>query len=155
MSVEFERNINRRVSREINRGLNRRCEEVNNVSAEFERGINRRGEREFDGEVAGVFERRFDREFDESFIQHLARFVGTTVTIFTTSGGVSGEGFTGVLILVNRSFVRVITMIGPAPGCPLGSSCTGLPTDKREITRVGSVTDIPINRIAAFVHNAI
>jgi hypothetical protein len=155
MSIEFERNINRRVSREIDRGLNRRCEEVNNVSAEFERGINRRCDRDLDRDVAGISDRRFDRDFDESFVQHLARFVGETVTIFTTSGGVSGEGFTGVLILVNRSFVRLITMIGPAPGCPLGSSCTGLPTNGNVVTRVGSVADIPINRIAAFVHNAV
>jgi hypothetical protein len=54
----------------------------------------------------------------------LARWVGTTVTIFTSSGGQSGAGFTGVLLTVNEVFVRLISRIGPPPGCSLGNSCT-------------------------------
>lgn len=35
---------------------------------------------------------------NESYVlDNLLRYVGQTVTIFTTSGGISGSGFTGVL----------------------------------------------------------
>lgn len=118
-----------------------------------------------------------------SFAAHIAEFIGKTVTIFTTSGGESGEGFTGVVISVNNNFVRLLVTIGPAPGCALGNACTDRITTnvsditddedectdhrrsstdrrrttrrRRRITNLGAVTDIPINRIAAFVHNAI
>ena len=42
----------------------------------------------------------------------MARFVGRTVTVFTTSGGISGGGFTGVLACVDDRVVRLITRIG-------------------------------------------
>ena len=32
----------------------------------------------------------------------MSRFIGKTVTIFTTSGGLSGRGFTGVLACVDN-----------------------------------------------------
>ncbi len=54
----------------------------------------------------------------------LAKYIGQTVTIFTSSGGESGSGFTGVLMTVNSVFVRLLTRIGPPPGCSLGNSCT-------------------------------
>jgi len=54
----------------------------------------------------------------------MARFLGKTVTIFTTSGGISGAGFTGVLAFVDDRVVRLITRFGAAPACPIGSSCT-------------------------------
>jgi hypothetical protein len=105
-------------------------------------------------------------------VDHMARHIGQTVTIFTTSGGESGRGFTGVLAMVNNRFIRLITNIGPAPGCALGSCC-----DKRRDRHCGdedfvegvrdrdrfdcfgrdfgSVVDIPVDRIAAFVHNSV
>ena len=55
----------------------------------------------------------------------LANYVGETVTIFTSSGGQSGSGFTGVILTVNPVFVRLISRIGPSPGCALGNSCSG------------------------------
>lgn len=61
-----------------------------------------------------------------NFVNHLANRIGQTVTIFTTSGGQSGSGFTGVLAMVTPSFVRLITQIGPAPGCALGNCCDGI-----------------------------
>lgn len=101
-----------------------------------------------------------------SFVDHLEEFIGETVTIYTTSGGESGDGFTGVVLSVNSAFVRLITRIGPAPGCALGSSCCNGSRRRRGSrghgdednggrSRVGSVTDIPIDRIASFVHNAV
>lgn len=55
----------------------------------------------------------------------LANYIGETVTIFTSSGGQSGAGFTGVVLAVNQTFVRLLTRIGPPPGCSLGNACTG------------------------------
>lgn len=60
-----------------------------------------------------------------SFASLLSNYVGETVTIFTSSGGQSGSGFTGVVLAVNECFVRLITRIGPPPGCSLGNACTG------------------------------
>ncbi|MGI6705017.1 MAG: hypothetical protein ACOX6S_01725 [Clostridia bacterium] len=60
-----------------------------------------------------------------NFADLLSKYVGETVTIFTTSGGQSGSGFTGVILSVNPVFVRLITRIGPPPGCSLGNACTG------------------------------
>lgn len=60
-----------------------------------------------------------------NFSALLANYIGETVTIFTSSGGQSGSGFTGVVLAVNNVFVRLITRIGPPPGCSLGNACTG------------------------------
>jgi hypothetical protein len=60
-----------------------------------------------------------------NFSALLANYIGETVTIFTSSGGQSGSGFTGVVLAVNNVFVRLLTRIGPPPGCSLGNACTG------------------------------
>lgn len=104
---------------------------------------------------------------DPVFMQHLLRFIGETVTIFTTSGGESGSGFTGVLISVNEDYVRLVTSIGAAPECSLGNNCDCF-EDRRGSSRgfgrrgrrfpfreLGSVVDIPVCRIASFVHNTL
>lgn len=107
----------------------------------------------------------------------LARYIGETVTIFTTSGGLSGSGFTGVLIAVNCEFVKLITQIAAPPACPLGSACTGpigvgagigyggpgyggvpyggVGVGYGAYNWLGSVTEIPIHLISSFTHNAI
>lgn len=59
-----------------------------------------------------------------NFADLLSNYIGETVTIFTRSGGQSGAGFTGVVLAVNECFVRLITRIGPPPGCALGNSCS-------------------------------
>ncbi len=96
--------------------------------------------------------------------ESLKRYVGQTVTIFTTSGGASGDGFTGVLATVTDCTVKIITDIGEAPSCPLGSNCCGRNSIGRNgnnqrgsccNSRVGSVTEIPLCKIAGFTHNAI
>lgn len=100
----------------------------------------------------------------ESLREHLCDFIGETVTIFTESGGQSGCGFTGVVLDVNKCFVRLITRIGPAPSCALGNACEGCRLRGSSFNRdrgascgnfVGSVVDIPIDQIVAFVHNAV
>lgn len=96
-----------------------------------------------------------------SLIESLQKYIGQTVTIFTTSGGKSGEGFTGVLAAVNECTVKLITDLGAAPSCPLGSNCSrngwqyGRGNNCGCDNRVGSVTEIPICKIASFTHNAV
>ncbi len=108
---------------------------------------------------------------NESLIEHLSRFVGKTVTIFTTSGGASGCGFTGVLLFVNPCFVRLVIRQGTSPSNPLSESICGEKNGEdygmmpgcgmhhkkkhHEDSMVGSVCDIPIDKIASFCHNAI
>ena len=120
--------------------------------------------------------------FGESGFLDFENHIGETVTIFTTSGGESGSGFTGVIIAVNCKFVRLVTRIGPAPGCALGNECDDDFRDRRDdrdfdrgrggfcgcgggrrddrrrddrVRSVGSIVDIPIDRIAAVVYNSI
>lgn len=93
-------------------------------------------------------------------LEELCRYIGQTVTIFTTSGGPSGCGFTGVLLFVNPCFVTLVNRIGTPPTNPLGDSPV---CDRREphnmdaynYFNVGSVCDIPVNKIASFCHNAV
>jgi hypothetical protein len=59
-----------------------------------------------------------------SFPCLLEKYIGETVTIFTSSGGQSGSGFTGVVLSVNECFIRLISRIGPPPGCSLGNACS-------------------------------
>ena len=58
--------------------------------------------------------------------ESLCRYIGQTITIFTVSGGLSGEGFTGVLAGVHNGCVRLITCVGAAPSCAIGSEWAGL-----------------------------
>ena len=103
--------------------------------------------------------------------QHLCDYIGETVTIFTTSGGASGCGFTGVLLDVNFCFVRLMTDIGTAPSNPLAENicgdhpdnafshgskgCGQVVPDSGSHFRLGSVCDIPVCKIASFCHNAV
>jgi len=61
----------------------------------------------------------------EFLVESMARYIGQTVTIFTTSGGLSGNGFTGVLAGICGGCVKLITDIGAPPACPVGSACCG------------------------------
>lgn len=63
-----------------------------------------------------------------NFSALLANYIGETVTIFTSSGGESGSGFTGVILAVNNVFVRLLSRIGPPPGCALGNACSNFNT---------------------------
>jgi len=120
-----------------------------------------------------------------TFARHLCKFIGETVIIFTTSGGLSGCGFTGVILSVNCDFVRLDSREGSAPSCPLvGSVCGDFDNgnngnhdcnnnnydynnncyenndwdrdkDRDRRREVGAVCDIPIESIAAFCHNAV
>ena len=127
----------------------------------------------------------------EFLLESLERYIGQTVTIFTTSGGLSGNGFTGVLAGICGCTIKLITDIGAPPACPVGSACCGgffgdeFESEGREgfgggwcgmfgrcrggrrgrgggrgswfggYNWLGSVTEIPIDKIASFTHNAI
>ena len=109
-------------------------------------------------------------------LEELCRYIGQTVTIFTTSGGASGCGFTGVLLRVNPCYVTLVNRLGTPPANPLSEvvcgdrrwgrdGCRdsgrdsgregGRDNDDRPVYTVGSVCDIPVDKIAAFCHNAI
>lgn len=90
--------------------------------------------------------------------ESLCAHIGETVTIFTTSGGLSGSGFTGILAAVTDNCVKLITDIGGAPNCPLGSNCSCGKFRNRNnggSCELGSVTVIPLDKISSFTHNAI
>jgi hypothetical protein len=93
-------------------------------------------------------------------LEELCRFIGETVTIFTASGGASGCGFTGVLLRVNPCFVTLVNRLGSPPANPLSEEICGERRndknwDEMTIHTVGSVCDIPIDKIVSFCHNAI
>jgi hypothetical protein len=97
---------------------------------------------------------------DQSFIEHISRFIGEDVLIFTTSGGASGSGFEGTLLSVNSEFVRLLTEQGSTPTCPISDVCMNNHTYSMQGQgnhdfKTGSICDIPIDRIVNFTHNAV
>lgn len=104
-----------------------------------------------------------DSDMNDCLKEKLCRYIGQTVTIFTTSGGRSGSGFTGVLAAVSDNCVKLITDIGAPPNCPIGGPCAPCSQPYFGFGRgggncrnwLGSVTEIPICKIAGFTHNAI
>lgn len=78
--------------------------------------------------------------------------MGQTITIFTTSGGISGHGFTGVLLMVSLDQIKLLTKIQSAPQITFKESFSHEEGDE---TSLGSVTNIPINKITAFIHNIV
>jgi len=101
--------------------------------------------------------------FVNSLVESMFRYIGQTVTIFTTSGGLSGNGFTGVLLCADCNVVRLLADIGAPPACPVGSACTDVMTCKGidndcgffEGNPLGAVCVIPTCAIACFTHAAI
>ncbi len=83
----------------------------------------------------------------ETFVEHLHRFLGLTVQVFTTSGGVSGSGFLGVLSNIHADFITLVASVAAPPA--------GAPVPAVNVAPIppGASIDIPIDRIAAFVHN--
>lgn len=97
---------------------------------------------------------------DECFIQSLVRYIGQTITIYIVAGGDSGSGFTGVLLDVKKDYIKILSKIASPPSCFLGNECNDYKSDETIIKdynniTLGAITNIPINKIAAFVHNTI
>lgn len=118
------------------------------------------------------------RQLHDSSFRNLSDMIGETVTIFTESGGGSGQGFTGIVIGCNECFVRLVTSFGSAPSHVFGKdrnvfdcNCRSCRNDNNRNHcsfcgnndhnrnnnhfEVGSVINIPIDKIVAFVHNAV
>lgn len=114
------------------------------------------------------------------FHHDLGRLIGQTVTIFTTSGGASGCGFTGIVLACNECFIKLLTCPGGAPTYPIqgpsaaccgqgyntcgGKGCGGYGYGSGYgygysgfggYNFLGSVTLIPVDKIASFVQNAV
>lgn len=106
------------------------------------------------------------------FAAHISKYIGQTVTIFVASGGISGAGFTGVLLYADDVYIKLITSIGPAPACSLGNACilsswynffigqsfysyNNFIPHAGFVKSLGSFTIIPVDKITSFVHNGV
>lgn len=95
---------------------------------------------------------------DTSVARDLRRNIGRVVTIFTTSGGCSGSGFTGLVSAVNNNSCRLITELSSAPRNPFGvrSGANNVFSGSRcRESRFGTACVIPLDRICAVVSNDI
>ena len=92
-------------------------------------------------------------------LDELSRYIGQTVTIFTTSGGASGFGFTGVLLRINLDFITLVNRLGSPPNTSVGEvpcdTISKCDIHRNRIFVVSSLCDIPLNKVAAFCHNAL
>lgn len=91
-------------------------------------------------------------EGNGSFIESLLRYIGQTITIFTVSGGEAAAGFTGVLLNVSNDHIKLLTEMGSPPNSSFERSC--LEGEKVDVS-LGSIVNIPIDKIAAFIHNTV
>jgi hypothetical protein len=97
------------------------------------------------------------------FAKHLQRYIGETITIFTIGGGLSGLGFTGVVLDVNGSYIRLMAKPGPAPSCPRTLDCNSdfyehKPRNilyQAPVPLVGAEVFIPISKIASVIHSTV
>jgi|LSQX01.1.fsa_nt_gb hypothetical protein len=109
---------------------------------------------------------------NHSFSAHMSKYTGQTVTVFVAGGGMSGSGFTGVLLYANEFYIKLLTRVGPAPACPIGSTCTNnfrycnphrLANFYYKannpflhfINSMGAITYIPVCKITSFIHNTV
>lgn len=94
----------------------------------------------------------YENNGGEGFIQSLLKYIGQTIIIYTVSGGEKGLGFTGVLLQVTNDHIKLITELSSAPSNPLKDCETEI--EEANIS-LGAITEIPLKKIAAFVHNAL
>lgn len=102
------------------------------------------------------------------FMKHMSGYIGKTVTVFVKGGGITGSGFTGILMRVSNAYIQLIIRAGPAPACSLGNSCSHTVFNpffncvhnspfsygNGVIGTVGTVAYIPADKIASFVHSS-
>ena len=104
---------------------------------------------------------------DMNFIDNLRIYIGELVTIFTVDGGNTEHGFSGFLMEVNGYFIRLETKIGTGPACFIENFSDSDNSQENyydiysrndkynneENCNCQCLVDIPIDKIAAFVHN--
>ncbi len=103
------------------------------------------------------------RPIDADFLRHMSQYIGMTVTVYTASGGESGCGVTGVLIVCADSYVRLLTQPASAPErpqglcrtCPFYPICSARKTQRPQGASLGAMVDIPVEHITIFVHSAV
>lgn len=88
----------------------------------------------------------------KQLILEAEKHIGQVVTIFTSSGGISGCGFTGILISVGIDFIQLLVCIGDYPNCPL--NCRNR-IKKINSNPLGAITIIPLSSIVAFTYSSI
>jgi len=101
--------------------------------------------------------------FDNTcFSAHMANYIGETVTVFVESGGISGAGFTGILLFVNEVYIELLISIALPPACSLNNPCIlypvcsyGLGQSYSHFSPLGSLAIIPVDKITSFVHNLV
>lgn len=93
---------------------------------------------------------------NESFVDSLLKYIGQTITIYTISGGSTGEGFTGILLDVTVDHIKILSRPAAPPSCPIDNCCSleGEEMNEKDIS-LGVMTNILHDKIAAFVHNII
>ena len=114
--------------------------------------------------------------FTSPLARHMREFIGETVIVFTEGGGASGCGFEGILLNVNNNFIRIRSnnSFNATPSNPLSETVCGSFVEgngfdgafevqnyggkgryRRCCHNFGAITDIPVNQIVAFTHNAV
>lgn len=100
------------------------------------------------------------------FAAHLQQFIGKTTIVYISSGESAGNGISGVVLSVSPTLVKIVTSIGTPPkslpGHPFFTAKASLLRPASNIVSMqdltlpmGSITEIPIERIIAVVHYAI
>ena len=77
--------------------------------------------------------------------------IGKTIIVFVDGGGMSGGGFTGILIEVLSDSIKLITKLPTAPNmrCHRG---TGFRSRNRKQSGLGTYTEILLNHVTAFTY---
>lgn len=93
---------------------------------------------------------------DNTFIESLLKYIGQTITIYIISGGAAGTGFTGVLLEVKKDYIKILSKAMSPPQINI-EGCYRIEDveDKYDDSSLGIITNIQIDKIAAFVHNVI
>lgn len=85
-----------------------------------------------------------------SYWHQLPALIGKPITVFVDSGGISGGGFTGILIEVLSDSIKLITDIPSAPN--IQKNCSH---KKRRNNKFGTYTTIMLDHITAINYNFI
>lgn len=83
----------------------------------------------------------------------LPTLIGKVITVFVDGGGVSGKGFTGILIDVLYDRIKLITSIPSAPMCKQSRNNKCRHCSKKSKCNFGTNTIIMIEHITAVTYN--